>query len=32
MAVILVQSPKGGTGATFLTAQLALHLQARAMR
>jgi len=26
MAVILVQSPKGGTGATFLTAQLALHL------
>src|SRR3546814_12887652 len=26
MAVVLVQSPKGGTGATFLAAQLALHL------
>ncbi|ANI79292.1 cellulose synthase operon protein YhjQ/BcsQ [Sphingobium sp. EP60837] len=26
MAVILFQSPKGGTGSTFLAAQLALHL------
>ncbi len=26
MAVILLQSPKGGTGTTFLAAQLALHL------
>ncbi|WP_242127130.1 cellulose synthase operon protein YhjQ/BcsQ [Sphingobium sp. Sx8-8] len=29
MAVILFQSPKGGTGSTFLAAQLALHLAGR---